>query len=101
MNINEEIHNFFISFLWSRGITLKLNGILGENKMLKMLLIVVLSITLTGCKSNKPEEISNSAAPIVPSGAIAIVTPVPTPIPQEKCSKGLFIYRRDRLAFFY
>ncbi|MFC6651771.1 hypothetical protein [Paenibacillus rhizoplanae] len=65
----------------------------------KMLLIVVLSITLTGCKSNKPEEISNSAAPIVPSGAIAIVTPVPTPIPQENALKGYLFTEETGLLF--
>ncbi|MEK3876821.1 hypothetical protein [Paenibacillus sp. FSL M7-0420] len=62
-------------------------------------MIVVLSITLTGCKSNKPEEISNSAAPIVPSGAIAIVTPVPTPIPQENALKGYLFTEETGLLF--
>lgn len=54
----------------------------------KMFLIVVLVITLAGCQSNEPEEISDSTAPTVPSGVTALVTPVPSPIPQENALKG-------------
>lgn len=65
----------------------------------KMIFVGVFIITLAGCQSNEPKKISDSKAPTVPSGVTALITPVPTPIPQENALKGYLFTEETGLLF--
>jgi len=65
----------------------------------KMILVVVIGVTLAGCQSNEPKEISNSTKSTVAPVEKTSVTPQPTPIPQENALKG-YLYTEESGVLF-